>query len=157
MFRHFPPVWTTVYHFSPSSLPLYRPHQSPQCSVSPLSIHRIESFIKQISLKTLLFRQGYFGDHFVGKPDWEIALLKTNFCPTKTDNIPAICRSALKLSQEAAASIVQINFKEYLILRNSCYLIKLRPEVKIIEFVKCNVEIIRFQLPIISVWSWGSV
>ena len=126
-------------------------HPSIQLFSIPVSIHRIESFIKQISVKTSLFRQGYFGDHFVGKPDWEIALLKTNLCPKKTDNIPTICRSALKLNQEVAASIVQISFKEYLILRNDYCLIKLRPEVKIIEFVKCNVEIIRFQLPIISV------
>ena len=59
-----------------------------------------------------MFRQGYFGDHFVGKPDWEIALLKTNFCPTKTDNIPTICRSAPKLNQKPAAKHVQINFKD---------------------------------------------
>ena len=117
-----------VQTFSPAFEPQFITFHPPPPPVScspvipvfsiPVSIHRIESFIKQISVKTLLFRQGYFGDHFVGKPDWEIALLKTNFCPTKTDNIPTICRSALKLSQEAAASIVQINFRDYLILSN---------------------------------------
>ena len=59
-----------------------------------------------------MFRQGYFGDHFVGKPDWEIALLKQTFVQQKQTIYPQSADLHPKLNQKAAAKLVQTNSKD---------------------------------------------